>query len=114
MDLTDAYDAAVLLPVLTKTRRDLLAQDGTLRVLGLAVPELLAPFRRTTRRSVLRVRHGPEPGLPPLDRVNSHVGGPGAGSGRCLQGSRPGSVRRALTRRILPRSSPAGPLRSPG
>src|SRR4051794_25029589 len=37
VDLTDAPDVAVLLPGLAKTRRDLLAQDGTLRVVGLAV-----------------------------------------------------------------------------
>jgi len=42
VDLTQAHNAAVLLPVLAKARRDLLAEDGKLRVVGVAVPEILA------------------------------------------------------------------------
>jgi hypothetical protein len=41
VDLTGAHNAAVLLPVLAKARRDLLAEAGTLRVVGVVVPEIL-------------------------------------------------------------------------
>src|SRR3954453_10429775 len=34
VDLTGAYNAAVLLPVLAKARGDLLAEDGMIRVVG--------------------------------------------------------------------------------
>jgi hypothetical protein len=42
VDLTHAWDSAALLTVLARTRADLADQGGTLRLIGVALPEFLA------------------------------------------------------------------------
>lgn len=42
VDLTDAWDGAALLPVLARTRTQLADHGGSLRMVGVALPEFLA------------------------------------------------------------------------
>ena len=42
VDLTHAWDSAALLTVLARTRADLAERGGTLRLVGVALPEFLA------------------------------------------------------------------------
>jgi hypothetical protein len=42
VDLTDAWDGAALLPVLARTRTQLSDNGGSLRMVGVALPEFLA------------------------------------------------------------------------
>lgn len=42
VDLTDSYNGAELLPLLARVRADLVPRGGTLRLLGIALPEYLA------------------------------------------------------------------------
>ena len=75
VDLTASWDSAALLPVLARARAELADDGGSLRVVGVAVPEFLAALSDAPLDEVFLV----------YDTVRSEVS-PGA---RCT-----GSVRR--------------------
>ncbi|WP_433038037.1 STAS domain-containing protein [Actinomycetospora sp. CA-053990] len=55
VDLTHAWDSAALLSVLARTRADLAERGGTLRLVGVALPEFLAALTAASLDEVFLV-----------------------------------------------------------
>jgi hypothetical protein len=69
VDLSGSWDGAGLLPVLARARAALAEQGGTLRLLGVALPEFLAALRTAPLDEVFLIYD--------TLRSNSLAGGPG-------------------------------------